>query len=209
MFVPTIKYKRVSEQTKEKENKEVEIKRVELEVPKAVGSTTVPSVFNPPQKPVVVPRPTTVTATPPVGSFVVSIPAIPKSVISAITTEPIKDPEPENVLDSENKESLDEVLVVVEPSIEVDPIDKERIVITLSTGKQYKADRYCPHAGADLSFHGIIGEDDYPPEIGPILTCGIHYWEFVLDRQGVGHNGMVSIEACPVTCKSGSSKLEW
>ncbi|KAL0092854.1 hypothetical protein J3Q64DRAFT_1633584 [Phycomyces blakesleeanus] len=154
MFVPTIKYKRVSEQTKEKENKEVEIKRVELEVPKA-------------------------------------------------------DPEPENVLDSENKESLDEVLVVVEPSIEVDPIDKERIVITLSTGKQYKADRYCPHAGADLSFHGIIGEDDYPPEIGPILTCGIHYWEFVLDRQGVGHNGMVSIEACPVTCKSGSSKLEW
>ncbi|KAI8638345.1 hypothetical protein BD408DRAFT_423159 [Parasitella parasitica] len=100
-------------------------------------------------------------------------------------------------------------------NIRVDPKDKERIIITLSTGKQFSADRYCPHAGADLSYHGKVAEDDYPPEIGPVLMCPIHYWEFALEKGGRGGSGFTSINACPVEvaekCANSkeSKKLDW
>jgi nitrite reductase/ring-hydroxylating ferredoxin subunit len=99
--------------------------------------------------------------------------------------------------------------------IEVDPNDKERIIVTLSTGKQFSADRYCPHAGADLSYHGKVSEHDYPPEIGPILMCPIHYWEFALEKNGKGGGGWATINACPIDvaekCASSAEKkkLEW
>ncbi|CEP19083.1 hypothetical protein [Parasitella parasitica] len=99
--------------------------------------------------------------------------------------------------------------------IEVDPDDNERIIITLSTGKQFSADRYCPHAGADLSYHGKVAEDDYPPEIGPVLMCPIHYWEFALEKGGRGGSGFTSINACPIEAaekclnSQDSKKLDW
>ncbi|GAN09580.1 hypothetical protein MAM1_0276d09110 [Mucor ambiguus] len=97
--------------------------------------------------------------------------------------------------------------------IEVDPNDKERIIVTLSTGRQFSADRYCPHAGADLSYHGKVAEDDYPPEIGPVLMCPIHYWEFALEKGGKGGSGFTSINACPIDvaakCAVENKKLEW
>lgn len=94
-------------------------------------------------------------------------------------------------------------------AITVDPNDKDRIIITLSTGKQYSADRYCPHAGADLSYHGKLGESDYPPEIGPIVLCQFHYWEFALERNGDGFGGRATINACPVGEKCSSKELDW
>ncbi|CAO3616980.1 unnamed protein product [Mucor hiemalis] len=99
--------------------------------------------------------------------------------------------------------------------IEVDPQDKERIIVTLSTGKQFSADRYCPHAGADLSYHGKVSEHDYPPEIGPILMCPIHYWEFALEKGGKGGGGWATINACPIEvaekCNASpeKKKLDW
>ncbi|KAL7314916.1 hypothetical protein PS15m_006431 [Mucor circinelloides] len=99
--------------------------------------------------------------------------------------------------------------------IEVDPNDKERIIVTLSTGRQFSADRYCPHAGADLSYHGKVAEDDYPPEIGPVLMCPIHYWEFALEKGGRGGSGFTSINACPVdvaekcAASAEKKKLDW
>ncbi|KAI9262651.1 hypothetical protein EDC94DRAFT_561633 [Helicostylum pulchrum] len=97
-------------------------------------------------------------------------------------------------------------------SIEVDPKDKERIIVTLSTGKQFSADRYCPHAGADLSYHGRVSEHDYPPEIGPVLMCPIHYWEFALEKEGKGGSGWATINACPIEvaekCAS-DKKIDW
>jgi nitrite reductase/ring-hydroxylating ferredoxin subunit len=102
-----------------------------------------------------------------------------------------------------------------ESTIEVDPNDKERIIITLSTGKQFSADRYCPHAGADLSYHGKVSEHDYPPEIGPVLMCPIHYWEFALEKGGRGGSGRTTINACSVEvadkCANSAERktLEW
>lgn len=99
--------------------------------------------------------------------------------------------------------------------IAVDPSDKERIIVTLSTGKQFSADRYCPHAGADLSFHGKVSEHDYPPEIGPILMCPIHYWEFALEKGGKGGGGWATINACPIevaekcAASTEKKKLDW
>ncbi|KAG1437588.1 hypothetical protein G6F56_013029 [Rhizopus delemar] len=93
-------------------------------------------------------------------------------------------------------------------AIQVDPNNSERIIVTLSTGKQYSTDRYCPHAGADLSYHGKLGEHEYPPEIGPIVMCQFHYWEFALERNGDGFGGRATINACPVADKC-SSKLDW
>lgn len=101
-----------------------------------------------------------------------------------------------------------------ESTIEVDPNDEDRVIITLSTGKKYAADRYCPHAGVDLSSMGKVSEHDYPPEIGPVLMCTYHYWEFALDKEGRGaHNS--SLHACPIEdgepCPVISEKkeLEW
>ncbi|KAI9019518.1 hypothetical protein CLU79DRAFT_757630 [Phycomyces nitens] len=187
MFVPTIKYKKVSDKDKEPE-RDVNVAQMTRRL--ETVSLTKPIIT---QSAFVVP---TTTPKPVQNNVAAEDPKINKTQ----DPDPKVKSEDESVVDPSNE---------VDPSIEVDPTDKERIVITLSTGKQYKADRYCPHAGADLTYHGIIGENDYPPEIGPILTCGIHYWEFVLNRQGDGHNGRASIDACPVTCKSGSSKLEW
>ncbi|KAI9309663.1 hypothetical protein BJ944DRAFT_258195 [Cunninghamella echinulata] len=85
-----------------------------------------------------------------------------------------------------------------EPSIIIDPKDNEQLLITLSDGTQYTTDRYCPHAGADLSYLGQVDEDEYPPEIGPILVCTLHYWEYALKRGGRGANGVATINACPV-----------
>ncbi|KAI9476127.1 MAG: hypothetical protein EXX96DRAFT_288951 [Benjaminiella poitrasii] len=97
--------------------------------------------------------------------------------------------------------------------IEVDPNDKERIIVTLSTGKKYSADRYCPHVGADLSYHGRVSEDDYPPEIGPVLMCSIHYWEFALEKEGKGGGGWATINACSLekdcAFREEKKKLEW
>lgn len=97
-------------------------------------------------------------------------------------------------------------------SIEVDPKDKERIIVTLSTGKQFSADRYCPHAGADLSYHGRVSEHDYPPEIGPVLMCPIHYWEFALEKEGKGGGGWATINACPIEVAEKCAldkKIDW
>ncbi|KAF7728230.1 hypothetical protein EC973_006511 [Apophysomyces ossiformis] len=102
-----------------------------------------------------------------------------------------------------NPETIDE------HGIQIDPNDDERIIITLSDGKKYTADRYCPHAGADLSLHGNISENEYGPEIGPILTCSIHYWEFALNREGRSGRGIATINACPTSCSKITKELAW
>lgn len=98
-----------------------------------------------------------------------------------------------------------------EPTIEVDPNDQERIIITLTTGKKYSADRYCPHAKVDLAYMGQVSEDDYPPEIGPVLMCTYHFWEFALDKDGRGTHA--SIHACPIEegkpCPAKNKELDW
>ncbi|KAG2226007.1 hypothetical protein INT45_002473 [Circinella minor] len=101
-----------------------------------------------------------------------------------------------------------------EPTIEVDPSDKESIIVTLTNGKKFTADRYCPHAGADLTYLGEVAEDEYPPEIGPILMCTLHYWEFLLEKEGRSANGWATLNACPVPedqCPVGENnkKLDW
>lgn len=91
------------------------------------------------------------------------------------------------------------------PIIEVDPNDEKRIIITLTTGKKYAADRYCPHAGADLAYMGKVNEDG---GIGPVLMCTNHFLEFSLEEE---KRSFVSIHACPIeegTC-SKNKKLEW
>ncbi|OBZ91479.1 hypothetical protein A0J61_00474 [Choanephora cucurbitarum] len=115
-------------------------------------------------------------------------------------------PEPETQTESKYDFTFEEEK---ETKIEADPNDESRIIITLSTGKKYSADRYCPHAGADLTYHGRIGEHDYPPEIGPILMCSIHYWEFPLEKGG---SGLTSLNACPMDSTTScplEKKLEW
>ncbi|ORY99065.1 hypothetical protein BCR43DRAFT_217063 [Syncephalastrum racemosum] len=111
-----------------------------------------------------------------------------------------------NEVPEKNKENEEKK----EPTIEVDPSDDERILITLGSGKQYTADRYCPHAGADLSYLGEVAEDEYPPEIGPVLLCTLHYWEFGLDKGGRSGGGWASLNACPHQneCKK-DDKLDW
>ncbi|CDH59731.1 hypothetical protein RO3G_05122 [Lichtheimia corymbifera JMRC:FSU:9682] len=100
-----------------------------------------------------------------------------------------------------------------EPTIEVDPSDNERILLTLSDGRKYTADRYCPHAGADLSYLGEIAEDEYPPEIGPVLMCTLHYWEFALEKGGRSGGGISTLNICPVpsdSCPVKENKaLQW
>ena len=60
-----------------------------------------------------------------------------------------------------------------------------------------------------------MAEDDYPPEIGPVLMCPIHYWEFALEKGGRGGSGFTSINACPVevaekcAASEDKKKLDW
>ncbi|KAI8371402.1 uncharacterized protein BYT42DRAFT_580106 [Radiomyces spectabilis] len=98
--------------------------------------------------------------------------------------------------------------------IEVDPDNDRRIIVTLADGRKYAADRYCAHGRADLSRHGQIAkEGDYPPEVGPVLLCPIHYWEFALDKGGLTGAGRGTINACPIEvaseCKSAQKELQW
>ncbi|KAI7887889.1 uncharacterized protein EV154DRAFT_426622 [Mucor mucedo] len=116
--------------------------------------------------------------------------------------QPAKEPTVSTVPDYSFEEEEEDSQIVVDPS------DKERIIVTLSTGKQFTADRYCPHAGADLSYHGKVSEHDYPPEIGPVLMCPIHYWEFALEKGGKGGGGWATINACEVKCPP-SPTLDW
>lgn len=116
--------------------------------------------------------------------------------VEAVKVETAKEATPDYTFEEEE-----------DSSIVVDPTDKERIIVTLSTGKQFAADRYCPHAGADLSYHGKVSEHDYPPEIGPVLMCPIHYWEFALEKEGKGGGGWATINACEVKCPP--NKLDW
>ncbi|KAI9322685.1 hypothetical protein BX666DRAFT_1849525 [Dichotomocladium elegans] len=95
-------------------------------------------------------------------------------------------------------------------NIAIDPSNEDRIIVTLSNGKKYTADRYCPHAGADLSYLGEVAEDEYPAEIGPILLCTLHYWEFALEKGGRSGGGWASLNACPAgECPVKDTKLEW
>ncbi|GAB5587962.1 hypothetical protein Unana1_02862 [Umbelopsis nana] len=100
-----------------------------------------------------------------------------------------------------------------EASIEVADHDKDRLIVTLPNGSRYETDRYCPHAGADLKMHGQISLDEYGPEVGPILMCSIHYWEFLLDKEGNSANGWSTIDACRMKDKpcpvEGNGKLTW
>ncbi|RUS22054.1 hypothetical protein BC937DRAFT_90551 [Endogone sp. FLAS-F59071] len=80
--------------------------------------------------------------------------------------------------------------------ITIDPSDEERIIVTLTNGTRYGADRYCPHNGADLAHIGEVMEDEYGPEIGPILLCPLHYWEYALDRSGISGGGWATVNAC-------------
>lgn len=120
-----------------------------------------------------------------------------------------EDPEKEEPEEAPEKKE-DNAIAKKEPTIEVDPSDDERILITLGSGKQYTADRYCPHAGADLTYLGEVAEDEYPPEIGPVLLCTLHYWEFGLDKGGRSGGGWASLNACPHQndCKK-DEKLDW
>ncbi|CAM0135984.1 hypothetical protein VKS41_005639 [Umbelopsis sp. WA50703] len=101
----------------------------------------------------------------------------------------------------------------VEASITLAEHDKERIIVTLPNGTRYEADRYCPHAGADMYTHGQISLDEYGPEVGPILLCPMHYWEFLLDKEGNSTNGWATLDACKLKDKAcpveGDSKLAW
>lgn len=101
----------------------------------------------------------------------------------------------------------------VEASITIAEHDKDRIIVTLPNGTRYEADRYCPHAGADMYTHGQISMDEYGPEIGPIILCPMHYWEFLLDKEGNSTNGWATLDACKLKDKAcpvdGDSKLAW
>ncbi|RUS32847.1 hypothetical protein BC938DRAFT_474075 [Jimgerdemannia flammicorona] len=99
--------------------------------------------------------------------------------------------------------------------ISIDPSDKERIVVTLSDGRRYGADRYCPHNGADMAHVGEVIEDEYGPEIGPILLCPLHYWEYALERGGMSGGGWATVNACKIegmrekgACKGASEKCK-
>ena len=123
-----------------------------------------------------------------------------------LTTKKTTTTEPITVSINENKND--------EPTIEIDPSDEDSIIVTLTNGKKFTADRYCPHAGADLTYLGEVAEDEYPPEIGPILMCTLHYWEFLLEKEGRSANGWATLNACPVPadkCPAGENnkKLDW
>lgn len=119
-------------------------------------------------------------------------------------TTPTNDSQPVLVIEEEEEEA----------SIEVADHDKDRLIVTLPNGSRYETDRYCPHAGADLKLHGQISVDEYGPEVGPILMCSIHYWEFLLDKEGNSANGWSTLDACKLKDKAAcpvetNGKLAW
>lgn len=212
MFEPTIKYRRVNDPPKDisktlaklditDEQKDVKSKECNEKEPVKIEQPVKTMIEEPTKEPITLQ-----------GQDKVETPAK--------TTEPIQVQEPTKV-EAAKPESIktEPVKVTTVPdysfeeeeedsTISVDPNDKERIIVTLSTGKQFTADRYCPHAGADLSYHGKVSEHDYPPEIGPVLMCPIHYWEFALEKGGKGGGGWATINACEVKCPP-SPKLDW
>lgn len=137
-----------------------------------------------------------------------STPTLSKETTTEQKLQPAKQ---ESVTGTVSTETSDQVKN--EPTIEVDPSDNERILLTLSDGRKYTADRYCPHAGADLSYLGEIAEDEYPPEIGPVLMCTLHYWEFALEKGGRSGGGISTLNICPVSSDSCPVKenkaLQW
>jgi nitrite reductase/ring-hydroxylating ferredoxin subunit len=123
----------------------------------------------------------------------------------------------ETAIDTKEPQAAQPILIIeeeeVEASIEIAEHDKDRLIVTLPNGTRYETDRYCPHAGADLHMHGQISLNEYGREVGPTLMCAIHYWEFLLDKEGNSANGWATIDscklkdtACPV---DGDSKLAW
>ncbi|KAG2180736.1 hypothetical protein INT44_003743 [Umbelopsis vinacea] len=123
----------------------------------------------------------------------------------------------ETAIDAKEPQAAQPILIVeeeeAEASIEIAEHDKDRLIVTLPDGTRYETDRYCPHAGADLHMHGQISTNEYGREVGPILMCAIHYWEFLLDKEGNSANGWATIDSCKLKDKAcpvdGDSKLAW
>ncbi|CAO3691643.1 unnamed protein product [Umbelopsis ramanniana] len=152
--------------------------------------------------------------------------AKPKEAITSTTTPETNSKEEEElaqisskeetVIDTKEPQAEQPILIVeeeAEASIEIAEHDKDRLIVTLPDGSRYETDRYCPHAGADLHMHGQISVDEYGREVGPILMCAIHYWEFLLDKEGNSANGWATIDSCKLKDKAcpvdGDSKLAW
>lgn len=200
MFEPTIKYKRVNDPSPLKQDLSESLQNLDItDAAKDDSSTDQTKVTQKPEKE---------------ESSSTEKQTFENPSIKEVAAEPIK----EDKVEAPVAKGFDYTFEEEEEDeckIEVDPRDKERIIVTLSTGKQFSADRYCPHAGADLSYHGKVSEHDYPPEIGPILMCPIHYWEFALEKGGKGGGGWATINACPVEvaekCNASTEKkkLDW
>jgi nitrite reductase/ring-hydroxylating ferredoxin subunit len=150
----------------------------------------------------------------------------PKEAITSTTTPetdskeeeelPQTNSKEETAIDTKEPQAEQPILIVeeeAEASIEIAEHDKDRLIVTLPDGSRYETDRYCPHAGADLHTHGQISVDEYGREVGPILMCAIHYWEFLLDKEGNSANGWATIDSCKLKDKAcpvdGDSKLAW
>lgn len=201
MFEPTIKYKRVNEPaqkiTKQLENLTILSKQPQPDLTSSTPCKNEVQEINEKSKEVTAKEKESEPQTNPDEA---NNKEKPES-----TTEATK----EDILASYSFEEEEE-----DSTIEVDPNDEDRVIITLSTGKKYGADRYCPHAGVDLSAMGKVSEHDYPPEVGPVLMCTYHYWEFALDKGGKGAYNS-SLNACPIEdgepCPVISEKkeLEW
>jgi nitrite reductase/ring-hydroxylating ferredoxin subunit len=206
MFTPTIKYKRVNGDNASKptgETNETTYNRslttgLNDHTDKSSNKVTLLDTNAPaPAPPGPLPTTPSTTTTTTAAPEIITTPAVTATTTTTTTATP--------AITFEEKEDA---------SITIDPNDDERILITLSDGiTQYTADRYCPHAGADLSYLGQVDEDEYPPEIGPILLCTLHYWEYALKRQGRGANGVATINACPkgdsLDCPAAKEALDW
>lgn len=200
MFEPTIKYKRVNDPSPPKKDLTESLQNLDITDAAKNNSPTDKTKVN--QKTEKDESPSNEKET------------LEKSRVKDTAIEPVKEDKEETPATKEFDYTFEEE-EDDECKIEVDPQDKERIIVTLSTGKQFSADRYCPHAGADLSYHGKVSEHDYPPEIGPVLMCPIHYWEFALEKGGKGGGGWATINACPIEvaekCNASpeKKKLDW
>ncbi|SAM07831.1 hypothetical protein [Absidia glauca] len=209
MFTPTIKYKRVNGDNASKPTGETNETTCDRSLTtglidhtdKSSTKVTLLDTDAPaPAPPEPLPSKPSTTATTTVAVQDITTPAVTATTTASTTATPATP-----AITFEEKEDA---------SITIDPNDDERILITLSDGiTQYTADRYCPHAGADLSYLGQVDEDEYPPEIGPILLCTLHYWEYALKRQGRGANGVATINACPIgdslDCPAAKEALDW